>query len=523
MEKEYIVSLNDGVNYLEFWEEMETSITGHSYIPDRTVDIVNERPGSQRSCHYALTDSEVAILRNDPRVYSVELPPEQRSDIQIGHNASQTGNFTKPSNSSGDNLNWGLLRCINQTNIYGTGTSHNGYTYDYHLDGTGVDIVIQDSGLQIDHPEFTDSNGNSRVQLIDWYSASGLSGTQSANHYRDYHGHGTHVAGISAGRTYGWAKNARIYSVKVNGLEGTGDSNTGISVTDAFDVIKLWHLNKPVDPVTGLKRPTVVNMSWGYSYTGSDTMIVSGGTYRGSGWLSSNINYNTSAKRTTNFGIREGYTVPARVGSVDVDVAELIEAGVIVCIAAGNAPYKIDSSVGSDYNNIVNSNYGSMYYHRGSSPYSANALMVGVIDSTTWDANTERITSYASKGPGVDIWAPGSRITSAASNINEIGSSSYYLNNSYQQSSIGGSSMATPQIAGIATLYLQANPGATPAEVKDFLLKTSKSTIYSSGLDSDYSNTYSLLGGSNRMAYFPFGVSNGMTSNNLTVSASLKR
>ena len=46
------------------------------------------------------------------------------------------------------------------------------------MDGTGVDIVIQDSGLQVDHPEFNDANGVSRVQQIDWFSASGVTGSK---------------------------------------------------------------------------------------------------------------------------------------------------------------------------------------------------------------------------------------------------------------------------------------------------------------------------------------------------------
>ena len=54
--------------------------------------------------------------------------------------------------------------------------------------------------------------GTSRVQQIDWYTESGLSGSQNVNHYRDFDGHGTHCAGIAAGKTYGWAKKAHIYS-----------------------------------------------------------------------------------------------------------------------------------------------------------------------------------------------------------------------------------------------------------------------------------------------------------------------
>ena len=41
------------------------------------------------------------------------------------------------------------------------------------------------------------------------------SATGSNQQGRDCHGHGTHVASLAAGRVYGAAKKARIYSVRV--------------------------------------------------------------------------------------------------------------------------------------------------------------------------------------------------------------------------------------------------------------------------------------------------------------------
>jgi hypothetical protein len=143
---------------------------------------------------------------------------------------TQTGEFTKTTSDSGAFLNWGLIRSSNATNVYGIGTT-TALNYTYTLDGTGIDVVIQDSGLQIDHPVFQDGSGNSRVQQLNWGTYSGGAFTQNANHYRDYDGHGTHCAGIACGKTYGWAKEARVYSQKLNGLEGAGDSGTGISIT----------------------------------------------------------------------------------------------------------------------------------------------------------------------------------------------------------------------------------------------------------------------------------------------------
>lgn len=524
MQKEYVISLNSGVDYLEFWNEMESTTVGNTYIPDRSVDIVNERPGSQRSCHYALSDDEADRLRNDPRVYSVEIPPNQRSDIAIGQRLIQVSNFSKTTIDSGDNVNWGLLRSAFDTNIYGTGTSAGNNNYNYHLDGTGVDFVVHDGGLEIDHPEFTDSQGVSRVEQIDWYTASGLSGTQNINHYRDYSGHGTHVAGIAVGKTYGWGKNARIYCLKVGGLEGAGDSGTGISITDCFDVIKLWHINKPLDPVTGKKRPTVVNMSWGYYRIGSSTMTVTGGTYRGTSWLSSDTRYNTPAERLSNFGINSGWNALSRVGSVDTDLEELIAAGVTVCISASNSPYKHDLSTGADYNNFATTSVGTVYYHQGSSPHSNLAIKVGSIDSTPYNSTTERNASYSTKGPAVDIWAPGNDIMSATSNVTEdIAVSQYYLNNDFNQALLNGTSMASPQVAGMAILYLQANPDATPAEVKDFLTKSAKATVYNTGSSTDYATTYSILGSPNKMAYFPYAADKGLKPTNVTISAGFKK
>ena len=55
-EKRYIVALNPGVDYDQFWAEMEDRISGHNFIPDRPVGIADNRDAFVKICEYYLTD-----------------------------------------------------------------------------------------------------------------------------------------------------------------------------------------------------------------------------------------------------------------------------------------------------------------------------------------------------------------------------------------------------------------------------------------------------------------------------------
>jgi subtilisin family serine protease len=496
----YNVALKEGVDYDAFWTEIETNGSGSTYVPQRGVDIVNARPTSLRQCWYELTEAEALKLQDDSRVYCVEIPPEFRTDIEIALSASQTGLYyksagTNPANSLG--INWGLFR-LNSTTMNTTGASGT-LTYNYPLDGTGVDFVVQDSGCQVDHPEFQDAAGVTRVQQIDWFSASGIAGTMPANFYTDYGGHGTHCTGIAAGKTYGRAKNARIYVMTVTGLNVA--PTNGISVTNVFDCIKGWHNNKTVDPALGYKRPTVVNMSWGYINTFSS---INGGNYRGTPWAGSVIqpSYGMIGDGSSQFGIR--------VDSVDVDVAELLAAGVVLVGAAGNYYQTVDVLGGLDYDNYFNQTSTPKYYMRGGSPMCATGVIcVGNI-STIADTPEEKSGSSES-GPRVDVWAPGTNIVSTASTTNVYGSTTAYpFNSNYKIMSISGTSMASPNVAGLAAQLLQVYPTATPAQIRQKIIDTSTANmVYTTGLSTDYSDTRSLHGGPNRYAYQAFNTASG--------------
>ena len=506
-EKEYVVTLNKGVDYVQFNQEMIAS-TGAGDIPNRTVDVADARALSTRNTHYALTDAEAESLRNDNRVTDVQLRPQDRDDIEIGYDAVQTANFNKSTSDSGDYRDWGKITHSFKENKYGTSTSLGGdFSRPYSMDGTGVDVVIQDSGLQVDHPEFFDANGNSRMQLIDWYAASGVTGSQSTNHYRDYDGHGTHCGGTATGLNFGWASNARVYSVKVSGLEGSGDSG-GISISNCFDVIKGWHQNKPVDPKTGYKRPTIVNASWGYSGSiGSSFSNISSYVYRGANYNSSTAGWSSSTTyHRDTYGFYPyyrsfSYRYPVRIASVDADVEDCVDAGVHICIAAGNNSFKIADSTDPDYDNVIFWTSGNNYYHRGSSPFDTGAIIVGSTDMTPQNATTERKTSFSCTGPGVDIFSAGENIISACSTTTRFGNTQYFGNSSFKQTNISGTSMASPQVCGVGAIYLQADPSLTPAQLKSKLQNDALAVLKDESNDANYGDTTDICGGYNRMLY----------------------
>ena len=76
VEKEYIVSVKEGVDWKEVHNELTRDTSnGNSVdsniIPDRTVDCVNLREVNKHNTHYQLTDSEVERMKNDSRIEDI--------------------------------------------------------------------------------------------------------------------------------------------------------------------------------------------------------------------------------------------------------------------------------------------------------------------------------------------------------------------------------------------------------------------------------------------------------------------
>jgi len=149
----------------------------------------------------------------------------------------------------------------------------------------------------------------------------------------------------------------------------------------------------------------------------------------------------------------------------------------------GSASSSLDTAVNNSINDGVtfvvsagNSNANACNY---SPARVANAMTVG--STTTTDARS----SFSNFGTCLDIFAPGSGITSA-----------WYISNT-AINTISGTSMASPHVAGVAALYLETNAGASPATVIAAIIDNATlNKVTSAGSGSPNRLLYSLFSGS---------------------------
>ncbi|MDX2564533.1 S8 family peptidase [Streptomyces sp. TX20-6-3] len=140
-----------------------------------------------------LTAQQLDIVRKTPGVASVE-------EDAVVHTSPQLSTPAVPRSPA---ATWGLDR-IDQWSL----PLDSDFTTQGN--GAGVTAYILDTGIDHNHDEF-----GGRATF-------GFDAMGDGRYGQDCNGHGTHVAGTVAGRTYGVARKANLVSVRVLGCDGRG-------------------------------------------------------------------------------------------------------------------------------------------------------------------------------------------------------------------------------------------------------------------------------------------------------------
>ena len=183
--------------------------------------------------------------------------------------------------------------------------------------GKGVDIYILDTGISFAHKDFEHRAKFSGYDPVDSFSSQG-----KPRKGRDCHGHGTHVASLAGGKSFGAAKHATLYSVRV--LQCNNAAPWSV-VLDGLDHV--------AEMVMKRKRPSVVSLSLG------------GGFYN---------SVNTAVEALEKMGV----VVVVAAGNEKTDACSRSPAGspAVISVAATDADnhaYWTDSSYGTNYGSCI--------------------------------------------------------------------------------------------------------------------------------------------------------------------------
>ena len=302
--KKYVVTLNNKEDLNDFYNDME-SASSKSNIPDRTCNC-NLRRNISRNTVYDLTDEEAALLKQDSRVKDVDLTFEDKGLEIVNYGWSETAVFAKNPTTVA-HRSWALKRIIDgqQTANWGKSTTDDATNYPNNFlntssttisttsSGKNVDIIIAEDDLHqsalSSFREFwtVQPNGSlayiPRIKYFNWFAYnSDLGLTNNADTtYGQINAlggddHAYKVAVVAAGNSAGWARDANVFSIRTKG----SSQLTGITWVETFvDYIRHFHKNKPINPATGKRNPTIVNMSWGV--VDSNISNLTSGSYKG--------------------------------------------------------------------------------------------------------------------------------------------------------------------------------------------------------------------------------------------------
>jgi subtilisin family serine protease len=293
---------------------------------------------------------------------------------------------------------------------------------DLGYNGTGVGVVVIDSGAAVTHDDLIGSNGAPVVdRFVDFVLGQGAA-------YDDY-GHGTHVAGIIAG----------------NGFDSAG-ARSGIAPGVRLTVLKVLD-NKG----NGYISDVIAALDYVANHQNELNIRV--------------VNLSIAA------GVYESYTTDP----LTVAAEKIVRRGVVVVAAAGNNGRGPGGQL--RHGGVAAPGNAPSVLTVGASSH------MGTFDrgDDTIASFSSRGPSAIDYGAKPDLVAPGVGIES----LSDFGSTLYSTRAKYllpgtvatsylPYLSLSGSSMAAPVVTGTVALMLQANPSLTPNAVKAILQYTAE-------------------------------------------------
>jgi len=195
---------------------------------------------------FEITDREINDVQWDqiPEIQSVEAGSKT-----LKGNFTQSITFTNSWNGG----NWGLVRHTRRESPWLQGARFPiNSNIDIARDGTGVDIYIVDTGIEIAHPEF-----GGRASVVFEFNSTGGVG--------DDHGHGTACAACAAGTTVGFARGAQLWSAKVLNSNNLGNI---VDILQGIDAVESHYNGR-----SATNRPAVMSISITGSSNSYDTAI----------------------------------------------------------------------------------------------------------------------------------------------------------------------------------------------------------------------------------------------------------